>query len=282
MKQRDNFGWLLMLAILCILTVPQTVSALTPFTNGDFETGDFTGWGNNSNSTVTNADAEHGIYSAELFEDEGVQPGIFQEQLEFPSGAQSINFWIKSINQSGATLGYLQTFNYGTFEERNYPFTNNGDGWEYHTIDISGESFSSGGVIAIYTPSDNSAFTDYLIDNITITAPTPTPTPTVTPYGCNNVTLLNVEIAENSTSWQMSGGSAIWGVEILDSTNITEGNITIGNVSYYNCGDQSIDTSTGSSAQNVMVANELPISPFTPIIAAITAVFLCWRRVNRM
>ena len=40
--------------------------------------------------------------------------------------------------------------------------------------------------------------------------------------------------------------------------------------------------SGSSSAQNVMVANELPLNPLIPIIATIAAVFLCWRRVNRM
>lgn len=92
--------------------------------------------------------------------------------------------------------------------------------------------------------SDSEVKTNYI--NVTAcTVPTPTPTtpppttppPTTTPVptGCvfTNISVTNV--SANSSSWSITSGSLSFGVNIIDSTN----------VSYYRCGGTVIDSGGG-------------------------------------
>lgn len=94
--------------------------------------------------------------------------------------------------------------------------------------------------------SDSELKTNYInVTNCTGPAPTPTPTPTPTtptptplPYaGCLFTNITGATLEENATGWNVSSGSVIFGVEIINSTE--------GNISFYNCGGSTLSSGSG-------------------------------------
>jgi len=125
------------------------------------------------------------------------------------------------------------------------------------------------GVYSIYV-----LVTDYgpvtLSDAFTVTSstPTPTPTPTVTPYGCSNVTLHNVEIDENSTSWKSTCGNSMWGVDYENS-----------NVTYYQCGSDTCPVGGASGGGSYIVSDATAPLPAMLPVASILIGLLFMRRM---
>ena len=101
---RKLLAVLMAAVMLCLLIPVGAVSAAdNPMVNGDFETGDTTGWRVHQTVNVT-ADAAHdGSYGAHL-QDNGTWGGILDQTVPVQAGkSYEISFWIK-VNKFGINL----------------------------------------------------------------------------------------------------------------------------------------------------------------------------------
>lgn len=98
----------LIFALICLLLIVQAVSAENVITNGDFETGDFTGW--DVTTTSANADASvveephNGSYSAKLHatgNDENLQTAKIEQTVNL-SDVETLVFYYKNTEAYGA------------------------------------------------------------------------------------------------------------------------------------------------------------------------------------
>ena len=127
---------------LCVALIAATAAAGTLFggvVNGDFETGDFTGWVNTGTGVVNSTFPHTGLYAA-LFN--GTSDVLSQDVATNPGDTYSLSFWL--MNQGPLGLPPNSTFEVD---------------WDHGTV---------------FTLSSNAdmVYTEYVIHNLTASAAT--------------------------------------------------------------------------------------------------------------
>ena len=135
-------------------------------TNGDFETGDVTGWNMSFESTAESTAAYEGSYGGHLFGDGSYYNIANQKFTVVPGKNYELSFWVKVVkggvdiklrDSSDAKIGYYTDWNCDSWKQVTYSFTPTNS---TVTFKIDGSGGSS---------ADASKAQEIYIDNVTVT-----------------------------------------------------------------------------------------------------------------
>ena len=135
-------------------------------TNGDFETGDTTGWNMSFGSTADSTAAYEGSYGGHLFGDGSYYNIANQKFTVVPGKNYELSFWVKVVkggvdiklrDSSDAKIGYYPYWSYGSWTEVTYSFTPTNSTVTFKIDGSGGSSANASNAQEIY------------IDNVTVT-----------------------------------------------------------------------------------------------------------------
>ena len=224
---------LALLVFVLVLMLPLTVSA-DGLQNGNFETYPDTSWvwqGADQNSTTPIS----GLYSAYIGSGDSItfyQTGLDYNTVNFnyKFNSPSDGFWVSQGGEESVKIDYED---------------NSIHSFEHTSSESSSLSFRGGGGDVINDVEIDDIIvslseTPTLTETPTI-SPTPTETPLV-PVTCMFTNITSSSILENSTSWNITSGTLVFGVEIINATN--------GTLSFYKCGPDSALSGGASSSSD--------------------------------
>ena len=132
----------LIIGLICLLFVIQTVSAENRVTNGDFETGDLTGWTSGGNRSYTievgTSYAYSGNYGCKLVAEatsDGSSDAWIKQEVDL-TDVETLEFYYKIADADGVGLHA-----FGVFIDSDKVFEDKGGGaggWKNGSVDVSG------------------------------------------------------------------------------------------------------------------------------------------------
>ena len=207
-KLRKVLAMLSVLAMLCTL-LPLAVFAADAemLTNGDFETGDATGWTLDSGSSVTDADAYEGSYSVTTSNTASKYQGMFYQLFDVvPNSTYTVTFWHKYVGSNAAPSFYA----YVLTADRQTNIASNTTNPASTSWTQKSFTFSSGEneQITLYfknrTASDGGV---YYFDNISVVGPAPSDEPVIPEVPTDFGRVDNGGFEEATGGWTIKYGS---------------------------------------------------------------------------
>lgn len=213
-KLRKVLALLSCLAMLCTLLPLGVLSVVAEdielLTNGDFETGDATGWTLQSSSSVTDADAYEGTYSVTTTHTATKYEGMFYQLFDVAQNSDyTVSFWYKYVGENSAPSFYAYILDASrstnVSSKTTYP---SGSDWAQVTFTFNS---STNDQITLYmknrTASDGGT---YYFDNISVIGPDPaTAEVVITPDEEEDDNLVVNGYFNEGTAdgWTLSGGA---------------------------------------------------------------------------
>lgn len=193
----------LILALICLLLIVQTVSAENRVTNGDFETGDFTGWSHNNNPSSNvvvqiTSDAHNGSYAAKLqsYKPSSTFYGPYAQlwQTVDLTDVDEISFYYKFSKSSSDASGSLEFY---IDSDKKYEGTSGG--WTQVAVNVSDltGNHTIKFEVGVEGPSPLSCSATAIVDDVVAEAEAGN--------GSGNATEEDpVNVTEENTSWVVS------------------------------------------------------------------------------
>jgi hypothetical protein len=201
-------------ALVFPMLQPAAASAATVIVNGDFETGNLTGWTPSGTASVTNSGAHTGTYAALLGSTSPTNgDSSISQTFTAPSGTNTLSFWYQVTCPDTLTYDWATATlrdNTASTTSTVLPKTcTNGAGWQQVTASLTG---SHSYTLTLINHDDNypgdATYTRY--DDVAVTTSTPPP----------GLTQVSTDPYTNSTSQhatEVEPGTFAWGSTIVSA-----------------------------------------------------------------
>jgi hypothetical protein len=212
-----------------------------PIVNGDFETGDFTGWVLDGHvndpvvgsvevhtgtfSALAGLDPQDGDYCAETSQ-EPLGDSSFYQEFTVPAGGGTLSFWYWTCTFDSITFDWQDAYitdTSGTILQTILHQCNDDEFWQQATVDMgpyAGQTVRIKFLVhqdGFNPPGD---VTGMFVDDVTMCGAAPTPTPTASPTATPSVSPTCPPIITESTSTDIEQGDSIAcndGIETLEN-----------------------------------------------------------------